>query len=200
MAIAFDSSLNNGTTSYSFTNTAGNFLALVVGTNTSTAPTATYGGTSLTFQLTQQFQGQSNWIHVFTLIAPATGSNTVAITGGSGVASSVATYSGVKQTGQPEVTAQGQASATSTSAALTTVTDKSWMITGFGGNSQPTYTNATARASNTYPYLVDSNSAITPAGSNTQTANWGGSSPSAWISIAIAPAPTGNKASFLIFM
>ncbi len=190
--IAFDSSLNDGTSSYSFTNTAGNFLCIIVATNNSDAVTATYNGVSLTAQGTpQKMDTQNNWIQCLTLMSPATGSNTLAITGGAQIGSSVTTHSGVKTTGQPEVIAQkAQASATSVTQSITTTTDNSWVIAMAGSNEAPSsWTNITARASNTFPYMGDSNAVVTPAGALSQTFTASGSTPWAMIQIAIAPKP-----------
>lgn len=200
MAIAFDSSLNNASSSFSFTNTAGDFMALLVGTTSATHATATYNGVALIWQSIQEMDVQSNWIQFLTLVAPATGSNTISITG-AGVSASVATYSGTRNFTQPEVLAQASASASSISNSITTVTNNSWVIMGVGANGQPSgYTNATARASNTFPYLADSNGPVTPAGAFSQTATiGGGAAPLAMLQMAIPPRSTQTTgASFLM--
>ncbi|NTW31031.1 MAG: hypothetical protein HGB12_00075 [Bacteroidetes bacterium] len=190
-AIAYNSSYNaGGAGSYSFTNTGGNFMVLLVGLTSATPVSATYNGVSLTSQVVQQMSSQSNWIQMLILMSPATGANTLVITGSNFNASSVATYSGVKTSGQPEALSYGTTSGTSITRSITTVTNNSWVIAGFGANGQPTtYTNVTARASNSFPYLGDNNAAITPVGSYSQTAGLSGSTPWAMIQISIAPAP-----------
>lgn len=162
--------------------------------NSATAMSATYNSVSMTFQFAVRFGLiQSNWLQVFTLMSPATGANTLAFTGANKVFNAtVASYSGVSTSGQPEATSTISSTIdTQTQAnSVTTVTNNAWVIGGWGANAQPTaYTNATARASNTFPYLADSNAALTPAGSKSMTADiGGGTTPWAMMQIAIAPA------------
>jgi hypothetical protein len=192
-AIAFDSGLTSAGASFSFTNTAGNFMELVCVSNTSTAMSATYNSVAMTAKADQQMDTQANWIQVFTLMSPATGANTVAVTGANKVFNCTAvSYSGVKTTTQPEVVTPNSApAAQSITKSLTTLSDNNWVIAAFGANGVPaSYTNVTARAGNTFPYVGDSNAVVHPAGALSQTADLGagnGTTPWAMVQIAIAP-------------
>lgn len=201
MAIAFDSELNSAGASFSFTNTAGNFMVAVACSNSATQLTATYNSVSMTIAGTpQQFDTQTNWLQVFTLMSPATGTNTLAFTGANKVFSATVTsYSGVKTTGQPEQESQSSVpnGTGSISKSVTTTSDNAWAALCIGANGAPTsYTNATARASNTFPYLADSNGPITPAGVFTQTAS-AAATPIAAIQVSFAPVTGAATAKLL---
>lgn len=195
MAIAFDNVLqtNSSSTSYSYTTSGSNrFLILTIVTGTVTACSATYGGVSLTLQKNQQWAAQSNWTQVLTLVNPASGANTLAITG-SPLISTVVSYTGVSQTGQPEVTAsKGQTSATSVSESITTLADNDWVFATFGNNAGTPagYTNVTQRGTslNNGLDVGDNNSPVHPAGSLTQGASQGGATVWSMVQIAFAPA------------
>lgn len=190
-APAFDSAVNSAGASFTFTNTAGNFMDLVCVSNSATNMSATYNLVSMTLQANVQMSAQANWIQVFTLMSPATGANTVAVVGVNKVFNcSASSYSGVSTSGQPEVVTTSTTDGTSITHSITTTTNNAWVVAFFGANAQPTsYTNATSRASNTFPYLADTNGPVTPAGALSQTADVSpsGSTPWAMVQISIAP-------------
>jgi hypothetical protein len=171
-------------------------MIVVVGANSVTPPTSiTYNGVAMSFLLTQKTGTQSNWIHVYILASPATGAKTLAITYGNNLGAIALSYSGVKTTGQPEVTTQeGVDPANGVSQnSITTISDNSWAIALWGANASPvSLSNITRRASNANaPYAGDSNSAITPAGSFTQNESTGGQDHVAFVQLAIAPVVSG---------
>lgn len=193
MAIAFDNVIqtNSTSTSYSYTTSGSNrFLVLYVVTATVTAVSATYNGVSLTAQINQQWVSQNNWTQALTLINPTSGSNTLAITG-SPLISTLASYTGVSQSGQPEVKGSTSGTSANPSRSIITLTNNDWALFVVGSSSgTPTgYSNVTQRGSSLMNGLDcgDSNSAITPAGSYTQSATLSGSSAWAVGQIAIAP-------------
>lgn len=197
VVVAFDA-VTQATTSTSYSHTTSGtdrFLVVYVTTGANTHCTATYNGTSLTFQAIEQFGAVSNWIQALTLTNPASGSHTLSIGTCTPIASATASYTGVSQTGQPEVIDQYslEASGSSISNAITTTTNNSWVVVGFGNYAgTPTgYTNTTQRGSalNNSLDIGDSNAAVTPAGSYNQGASWSsGTNEMAMIQMAIAPA------------
>lgn len=187
--IAFDSSDHSAIASYSFTNTAGNFMIVGVNSDSATPPTVSYNSVGMTFVLTQKIDTDNAWLHMFVLHSPATGSNTLAVVGTFSQLI-VVTYSGVKDTGQPEVTTQkAQSSASSVSNTITTISDGSWVVAIWLAYGVPTeFTDVTRRATDgNYPYVGDSDGVVTPAGDLLQSVGYGGTSPWAFIQLALAP-------------
>lgn len=168
---------------------------------------ATYGGTAMT--LVAKFSpGGSRYLYLFALINPATGANDVVISASSSTAigGNAFSYTGVSQTGQPEVYATDIDTASTINTSITTITDNSWiaMVT-LGNNEAPTAsTGATLYGQNSVyndADVFDSNGTVS-TGSNTMTVTTGGGSPLGRIIVAIAPSggsPT-NTTNFFLMM
>lgn len=133
----------------------------------------TYNGVAMT-QQKKQGVNVNQYLYLYDLVAPATGANNVVITSSSStdIGGKANSYTGVKQTGQPDATASGTATGNLT-LNLTTTDNNCWSIIiarnlslGVPGAG----TNVTARASGGLFLLGDSNGSITPAGSFSQTA------------------------------
>lgn len=176
MAIVFDSKAVNETgADFAFTNTSGNFMALyVVGALGSDNVTgANYNGVAMTL-VTKVIDATDRSIYMFRLVSPATGSNTVAITLGSGawVHAYPITYSGVDTTTPITASAtKDEAGVISQSQSVVTTIDNSWVIGFFHTNATKTFTpdsGTTNRQadSSTTGAASDSNGPITPAGSS----------------------------------
>ena len=200
-AIAYDTSSTapsnqSGGTSWTHT-TSGNDRYLVVATywDSSSQPTVTYNGVSmdLIFRMT------STNVYVFGLANPASGANTVSVSfGGGGLwGDAIATsYTGVKQTGQPDSTGSKASGNPVTSLAGTTVTvaDNSWAIgiakhgaSDLGGTNTSVRVNARHTNADWYA-LVDGNAPKTPAGTATLTTT-GTSQEMQLMVFSLAPAP-----------
>ena len=171
MAITFDASTSGtgGTGSpqtWSHTCTGSDRILLVSIFSQGTVSAVTYNGVSMTSLGSYNYTSPTGNGTLWYLIAPATGSNTVSIThSGSytiGVASS---YTGVKQTGQPDAAINTQTTGGSTGTALTStvtvVASGSWLVTG-------TVTEGAALTAGTGAYLrqVGSNAAVALFDSN----------------------------------
>lgn len=191
---------NAATTSWSYT-TAGNNRILVVSllAGSGTAGSVTYNGVSMTLQGSPQFGGaQADWIHTFSLINPALGTNTISITQTSLLSSAAISYNNAYQIKNPYVaTPSTQTTAGPVTASVTVNNPDCWVLLILGNNSgSPTgYSNATARGSslNNGLDIADSNGAVTP-GSFSQTATVGaGTNQWSVLQLAIYAGITSNR-------
>lgn len=161
------------------------------------APTFNGVTTTLLYKR-QNTQAQTpTWNHYYGLAAPATGSNTLALTTSSSCAPFWCVYalSGAKQTGQPNVTGANAASGSNTSfsvSATTTVSD--CLLIGMSSDNNGNMaagSNTTKRSSwgNGYGLQIfDSNSASNTAGTNTLNITGSNGGKSDFTMIAIEPA------------
>lgn len=156
----------------------------------------TYNGTAMAQVSKQNVFGGAE-AYLFILANPTTGSSlAISVTKSSGNMTGCAvSYSGCKQTGQPDASTTGTSGASTTySEALVSIADKCWHITGVFGNATNAISagaSTTVRTHNEALHSVaigDTNAAVTPAGSN--TLNFSASSMS-WASngITLSPAP-----------
>lgn len=188
MAIAFDVATAGGsstvgtTLTFAHTCTGTDRILFVMATGDNVASSATdditgvtYAGAAMTF-INKTFVAADRYRYLFYLIAPATGANNVVITsstsGGfkSGNASS---YTGVKQSAQPDANVVNQTTGTTVTMTLTTIADNCWTVlsAGAGGANAAAGTGSTLRADSTASQMFDSNGAKTPAGSTSMTVN-----------------------------
>lgn len=178
-AIAFDvaNAQANTTTSpktYSHTVTGSNNIILIGNQNvpgtTDLNTAVTYNAVSATF-LNYVTQGAGCNADLWQLTGPATGANTVSVTFTSTNLDVIsASYSGAKQSGQPDATnTTTQASGTSITTTVTTVAANCWIVgRASNGSTAPTAgTGATARANNAGAggLWIDSNGPLS-AGAN----------------------------------
>ncbi len=185
MAIALDTTtIGTGTSgtssSFSHTCTGTNLILFVqVGSqgSTQTVSGVTYNGVSMT-QINSTFHSGVRTTTLFYLLNPATGSNTVTIsmTGNVFQLGIAASYTGVKQSGQPDANSiKGPTTTTSYSDSVTTVADNCWTIMGGVDENASTLSNGTGTVVrqqdtvNGYGFLCDSNTLIHPAGSTSLT-------------------------------
>ena len=157
MAIALDSSTHyqytpyDTTVTYTYAHTvSGSNRILWVGACTHTTKTitgVTYNGVSMT-KATDKTSGA--YISLWYLIAPDTGTNNVVVTTDGGIGrfnSDCASYTGVKQSAQPDATNTGGPTNTSSySQALTTVANNSWSIANIIGEAAASLTAGTNTA------------------------------------------------------
>lgn len=211
MAIAYDTSSTNGAestgTSISWSHTCtGSNRALVViveyaAYHSTATPSVTYNGVSMTEIAYSDWPGSTvASCTLFYLSNPASGTNTVTITFGSSIPGSgiALSYTGVKQTGQPEANSTQTVyppSIGSLTQTVTTSTGNSWLVGGATSGSTGAKTagsGTTIRNEITAAYLGgwDSGGALSPAGSYslsiTNSTAWRG------IVIAIAPEPASG--------
>lgn len=183
MAIAFDatttSSLGSAVTSITFSHTCtgSNRILFVCTANNGGANVTgvTYNGVAMTNIWGALSNGAPSKSYLWYLIAPATGANNVVVSLSASVSviAKVVSYTWASQTWQPDSNSSNwPTTTTSFTASTTTVADNSWLIMcGMGRNA-----NAITAGANTtirspieallaWLFVLDSNSAQTPAGS-----------------------------------
>lgn len=213
MAIAFDTATNGGFasgTSRTFSHTcsgSNRILFVHCGHNASSdiITGVTYNGVSMT-QIATVSPTANRREYLFYLIAPATGANNVVITasGSTSIFGNAASYTGVKQSDQPDNSTTATSSTTPSETTLTTVADNCWTIlcTVMDSSVEPTAsTNSTKRIQNgtfTDAVIFDSNGAVTPAGSFTMTLTHPGTDQLSRIMASFAPA-TSTANFFQVF-
>lgn len=129
MAIAFDAVTSSDATSFSHT-CSGSDRILFVGVKSVGQTTGvTYNSVSMTSIAEIQVGATGEYVNIYYLIAPASGSNTVAVSGGSDYTSRAVSYTGAAQTGQPDAFGSNNASSSATiSQAITVVASGCWGI------------------------------------------------------------------------
>lgn len=185
-AIALDTSVNGGlanpatSLTYAHTVTGTNPIIFVgafgaIGSDNITG--VTYAGVSMSLVDKEQISGD-RWLYLFLLTAPSTGANNVVISANASIAigGQSASYTGVKQTGQPDAfTKNTGTSVTSLTTTLTTIADNSWtfMVLKTIGNGPIAGSGTVRRQTANNMAIFDSNGAITPAGSASLIATFG---------------------------
>lgn len=213
MAIAHDTSTAHdpGTvasgTSFSHTCTGSNRLLLVgVQSAVRSDLAVTYNGVSMT--KLASYEGTTVNNYMFGLLAPASGSNSVAITwtGADQTVRVVASsYTGVLQSGFPDATKKTETTTgESLTGTITTVADNCWSAVWafqLDGTAITASTNVTNRQTiDTFDLFGDSNAAISPAGNFDQTVTWTTSSSlNRMIQVSFAPVPTAAGGNPLFF-
>lgn len=174
--IAYDNATLAAAASFSHTCSAlGNRILFIGIANTTDTTddvtTVTYNGVGAT-RINTLSNGTSNWrIYLYYLIAPATGSNTVASNGTVNKMGAIS-YTGAKQSAQPDANNTGDAvGATSLAIAVTTIADNCWVVEyAIAGDILSAGAVTTLRVSDANNHgLFDSGGVVTPAGSRTLT-------------------------------
>ena len=183
MAIAFDTFTNGGsfvtttTRTFSHTSSGSDRIAFVfagVPNPNDIVTGITYAGVAMTkIASIEQPDPGLRWVSFWYIIAPATGAQDVVITCSSApdaMDGACCSYTGAKQTGQPDAFATNtSASTTSLTTSVTTVADNCWtIICGRGGVNAVAGTGMTSRgilATDNTTIIGDSNADLTPAGS-----------------------------------
>lgn len=181
MPIAFDAASQNATNSVTeltlaHTNTGANqigFCGVGIGDANDWITGITWNGVAMTRINTQVIGGAANNRgYLYYIIAPTTGNIVITSSNSVNIRACATSYTGAKQTGQPD--AQGTTSTGSTntiSSVLTSVANNSWHVS-FANDDQGTLAASTGTTSRTVTSpassrMGDNNAAITPAGSNT---------------------------------
>src|ERR1019366_6877148 len=142
MAIAFDTANNAGiytttpAVTVSHTSTGSNLIGIVVtfASNGDVLTALTWDGVSIIAnQIAKKQMGAGGYMYVHYYIAPPTGAKNVVATVSSNSSSRlemiVSTYTGAKQSGQPDASVSSNGSGlTSISQALTTIADNTWLV------------------------------------------------------------------------
>lgn len=175
MAITFDNNavgvVNPASNTVSYT-TSGVDRFLNVGTlkqSSNTITAVNYNGVPMTKEESGGWYIATEESAVWSLMNPSTGANNAVMTNSAPAGANsitISSYNGVKQTGQPEATAQFSGTGTTFTATLTTVTDNSWLV-GYMRHSGTIAAgaNTTLRGALSNFMVGDSNADKTPVGS-----------------------------------
>lgn len=145
MAIALDATTNSGANvaSFSHTCTGASRILWVMAANglTDVDPSGiTYGGVAMTKLVRAWHANDTRAISLWYLLSPATGSNTVALSGTGGFTvfdATAVSYTGVSQNIPPQTQTQANVGAAlSRTATVTTTTANNWLIMGAAATSQ----------------------------------------------------------------
>lgn len=178
-AIAYDNAshsgfLNSTSNNLSHTTSGSDRLLMVYIYSTIDNITGvTYNGTAATFVQKQLMTGAAagQYIHAYILANPTSGTNNVTVTSSSGMGGyiSAVSYTGAKQTGQPDNSAKQVANPVTTlTTNLTTVADNSWLVGyAYMNGSMAAGSGTILRGGSVSGVLqaMDSNGAKSPAGS-----------------------------------
>lgn len=205
MAIALDTiSEANSVSSWSHTCTGTNLVLIVGVKSVGTVTGVTYNSVAMTEIAGVAVGALTERVSMWYLANPTTGSNTIALTGGSTYTTRAASYTGAKQTGIPDAfNTQTQNNTTVTCASTITVIDTGcWMVSFMRNEGDTSSYSAgpvtTRRGSVSSIAYFDSNGTVS-TGSNTATFtatsgsyNWG------LVVASIAPAAeSASTASFV---
>lgn len=214
MAIVFDST-SSGTSAATFNiahSCTGSNLILIVTTSEDNSNGSVTGITYNSVALTQIGTGVvsgSNTVRMWYLLSPATGTNNITITGSAGntnMGVCAVSYTGVKQSSQPDASGTNTSGATvSYSESVTTITNNCWTVMAgcaLSGlvlvNSSKAFIRQQPEVTYRGTFYTDSNSEITPAGSTTSTVT-SVSQSFLTIMISIAPFTTSGNNMLLMF-
>lgn len=208
MAIVVDSTSTGGfvpttnTLTFSHTCTGSNLILFVHATtnvNSDTVTGITYNGVAMTF-IDSQVNGADRFEYLYYLINPATGAHNVVVTANTSansLAGESVSYTGAKQTGQPDNHAKQNVVGGTQTLTLTTVANNCWtvLVTTTSATTPAASTNSTLRIANGTgggENIFDSNGPITPAGSFGMSIT-SGSGAVGMIMASFAPVPTNIK-------
>lgn len=199
MAIAFDAASGdfvNPGTSLTFSHTcSGSDRFLVVGVTCdpdTPATGVTFNGDAMTLQESHR-QGTTRVLQMWVLNNPDAATGDIVVTGGTNafIGGTAASYTGVNQTGQPEVEAEEGATADTLEVNITTSTDNAWTVmvgkTEAGSIGAGASTTKRDDDGIAITGIFDSNGAITPAGATALTFTSPSSQDISGIIISLAP-------------
>jgi hypothetical protein len=175
------------------------------GTNKTTG--VTYNSTSLTainsLLMTGGAAGQ--YIRMYYLLNPTSGANNVVVSSASGASSyaSAVSYTGVKQSGQPDANnTNGSSSTTSLTTSVTTTADNCWLMGFAYHNAEPSAGSGTTLRGGSVNVLkaMDSGGAKTPAGSHGLTTTVGSANFAGHVMASFAPVEVVANNGFALWL
>ena len=207
-AIARDTSTDGGggvgtSLTFSKTNTGTNLGLVIFGfdnTNVDHITTATYAAIGATAVDSQSCGAGCGWQEMFYLAGPATGANNVVVNADTSIfiGGAASSYTGVKQTGNPEASAKNTGASVSTlSTSVTTLTTGAWtvMVNTNGGGTPTAGAGTTLYSNNANGWgTFDSNASVS-VGSNALVSNFT-SSNAGQIIISLAEAAAAQNNAF----
>ncbi len=210
-AIAFDNSGQGafGTSPRSFSYTVTGSNTIMTGctiTDNATQTGFTYNSVSLTSIADAPTNASRKTVQSSYLINPTTGSNTVSATASTSLGVMVSTYSGAKQSGQPDsFNTKDQTSAdTSLTIATTVVLPNCWIVVHSCDDQGSGYTgsggSAVRQTSAQGALLGDSNATVATGSVTTTFSRSGANIKYGAVAFSIAPFASPVNSSFLMFM
>lgn len=203
MAIVLDTSTNGsqGGGNQTFTHTCtGKNLILFVGVRTQSGDIVT-GVTYNSVSMTQLSKVNINtaYLYIYYLLAPSTGSNTVAINvsdQSKNVQGISVSYTGVKQSGQPDSSNTNTATSNTITTSTTVIANGCWLISAFShadgsSGTLSAGTGVTQRCLNNDIRIGDSNGVV-PTGSQSMTWNSTATENLAMVMASFTPLPGGG--------
>lgn len=187
----------------SFNNVAGDLViafCIYANTGDDVHNGATYNGTAMTFVKHQQSAvGGDSGMDAYILTAPSTGTHDLVcnITSSKLLQTWGVSYSGTKQSGQPDASDSASGSGTSLSSTISVVASNSWVVTGavnrssFASAAGSGVLTIIANDPNEASAIFDSNGTVS-TGSNSYGYTGAGNNQNAMIGISIAPAVTAT--------
>lgn len=209
MAISYDSSAQLETTSSSpsFNHTCSGsdrilFVYLIMKSTSVGVNSATYNSSNMTLITSMQLGSTNTKMFLYYIIAPSTGTNAISFSLTSSVKLKIlsASYTGAKQTSQPDAygTVNNATTINSETASITTIANNCWTIMA-GGTEIDGGWDLTAgtgshliTATSYSAALFDSNAPITPAGSKSMTTDAGGAGQIGLIISSFSPVPASG--------
>lgn len=134
----------------------------------------TYNSVSMTQAIKLHDTSNNSWNYLYYLLSPSSGANNIVVSSSSSgfFYCQAASYSGVKQSSQPDATTSGfSATGTSITGNVTTIADNCWGLCGIRSHvgNVSSGTNFNIRASANSIQIGDTNAPKTPAGSLSMT-------------------------------
>lgn len=158
----------------------------------------TYNSVSMTKVADENIPADRGY-SVFILPSPATGSNTLIASGSSLFILDGASYSGAKQTSQPDAFNTGSwSSANSFTSTVTTIANNCWMIVMFktsSGNAPSNGTGTTVRLNDGNGGIADSGGGVSP-GSNSLVVNFTVADQGGYVITSFAPVVAAVNSGF----
>lgn len=212
MAIAHDSSTDGGNataTSLTFSHACSGanrvLLVGVVGDVTAGADDVvgvTYAGDPMTLIRKTTDANGNRFAYLYVLTNPDSGTNNVVVTASTShfLGAGATSYTGAKQTGQPDASNSQTSVANPVGSSVSTTVDNCWTVLleqNYGADQPATAGTGTTRRTFDGTFgtwtMCDSNGAITPAGSTSlQTSRSTATSFTSHIIVALAPAVAGD--------
>lgn len=208
MSIAFDAVTSSTASSFSHTCTGSNrvlFVGVFSGSDNVTA--VSYNGVAMSL-LAKVASPTAEEVYIYYLTAPTSGSNTVAITGGTGITNRAVSYTGAAQTGIPDASGTTSVTATTATRVVIPVANNTWMIAFMRNDVATTSASSgsaqTRRGASSSIAFFDSNASLSPSGIGYSAGPFdNGGSNADWALVAATFAPlvqNSSSGNFFTFM
>lgn len=167
MAITFGSTGDVGSGSFSYAND-GNFLLVGITSTTNDVSAVSYNSVALASIGTVKSNASARFVSMWGLISASTGTNTLAITGGSSLDGAVISMNGVATTTPYESVSNNTGNSGTGSGSVTTTVSGAYAVGfAFNSNTITASTNTTAVSASSYRMFLRSTNPVAPPASIT---------------------------------